>query len=131
MEDHEIESQDSDFVEDTPVDKVWPRKVESYFIELLAEEVKKGSKKTTTLSSSGWKTVKQALKEKFDKEFQEFDSRNCDWLWFYNRESWSSWWTLEDVVQGDILCMIFMWDIWFEMVMVVSFNLYILTILGA
>jgi hypothetical protein len=27
--------------------------------------------------------------------------------------------------------MIFMWDIWFEMVMVVSFNLYILTILGA
>lgn len=48
---------------------VWSSNVESYFITLMEEEVKKGNRRTTTLTKGAWRYIREELKRKFDREY--------------------------------------------------------------
>ncbi|XP_038723795.1 L10-interacting MYB domain-containing protein-like isoform X2 [Tripterygium wilfordii] len=57
-------------------DEVWSKQIENYLIELMVEEVKKGNRTTTTFSKSGWKAIKEGLKAKFDKDYNDVQLKN-------------------------------------------------------
>jgi len=40
---------------------VWPQNVESHFITLMEEEVKKGNRQTTTLTRLAWQHIKEEM----------------------------------------------------------------------
>ncbi|XP_057445119.1 L10-interacting MYB domain-containing protein-like isoform X3 [Lotus japonicus] len=48
---------------------IWPPNIESYFIGLMEEEVKKGNRQTTTLTRDAWRRIKEEMKIQFGKEY--------------------------------------------------------------
>lgn len=48
---------------------IWPQNVESHFIALLGEELKKGNRHTTTLTRVVRKDIMEELKTKFGTEY--------------------------------------------------------------
>ncbi|KAK7251974.1 hypothetical protein RIF29_35615 [Crotalaria pallida] len=55
---------------------IWPATVESYFIGLMEEEVKKGNRQTTTLTKAAWRHIKEELKRSFRKEYTPNQFKN-------------------------------------------------------
>lgn len=55
---------------------VWNDAIESYFIELIEDEVKKGNRPTTTLTKPAWNFVKQKLKERTKKDYNQDQIKN-------------------------------------------------------
>ena len=55
---------------------IWAQNIESHFITLMEEEVKKGNRQTTTLTKSAWKHIREALKAKFGKEYSMEQFKN-------------------------------------------------------
>ncbi|KAI4351057.1 hypothetical protein L6164_005444 [Bauhinia variegata] len=55
---------------------IWPPNVESYFIDLMEEEVRKGNRQTTTLTKAAWRHINIELKRKFGKEYTPVQFKN-------------------------------------------------------
>ncbi|CAN0837476.1 hypothetical protein LINGRAHAP2_LOCUS1817 [Linum grandiflorum] len=70
-----LQNNDGDCVE---IDgkNVWPKVVEQYLIGFMVEEVKKENRTTTTFCKTGWKNIKQRLKDKFTKEWDDNQLKN-------------------------------------------------------
>ncbi|KAL2933926.1 L10-interacting MYB domain-containing protein [Bienertia sinuspersici] len=78
----EIKSEDEVVeIESTGGIGVWTEAIESYFIGLIEDEVKKGNRPTTTLTKPAWKFIKQKLKEKSGKDYSQDQVKNkCNQL---------------------------------------------------
>ncbi|XP_057440266.1 uncharacterized protein LOC130732176 [Lotus japonicus] len=48
---------------------IWPPNIESYFIGLMEEEVKKGNRQSTTLTRDAWRRIREEMKIQFGKEY--------------------------------------------------------------
>ncbi|KAL2927674.1 L10-interacting MYB domain-containing protein [Bienertia sinuspersici] len=73
----EIKSEDEVVeIESTRGIGVWTEAIESYFIGLIEDEVKKGNIPTTTLTKPAWKFIKQKLKEKSGKDCSQDQVKN-------------------------------------------------------
>ncbi|KAL2900379.1 L10-interacting MYB domain-containing protein [Bienertia sinuspersici] len=68
----EIKSEDEVVeIESTGGVGVWNECIETYFIGLIEDEVKKGNRPTTTLTKPAWKFIRQKLKEKTKKDYSQ------------------------------------------------------------
>ena len=63
----EVDVDDDEVLEVDEAGGVWPKPMESFFICLMEEEVKKGNRQTTTFSKNAWKTIKEELKKNLKK----------------------------------------------------------------
>ncbi|KAL6532314.1 hypothetical protein OROGR_014284 [Orobanche gracilis] len=59
-----------------PKKDIWPQNIESCFIGLMDEEVKKGNRQTTTLTRDAWRRIKEELKTQFGKEYTNDQFKN-------------------------------------------------------
>ncbi|KAL2939251.1 L10-interacting MYB domain-containing protein, partial [Bienertia sinuspersici] len=55
---------------------VWNECIETYFIGLIEDEVKKGNRPTTTLIKPSWKFIRQKLKEMTKKDYSQDQVKN-------------------------------------------------------
>ncbi|CAN1730183.1 hypothetical protein LINPERHAP1_LOCUS861 [Linum perenne] len=51
--------------------EVWPEAVESFLLDTMIEAKNNGYRVKTTFSKTGWLKIKNALKDKFNKDYKE------------------------------------------------------------
>ncbi|KAL2896631.1 L10-interacting MYB domain-containing protein [Bienertia sinuspersici] len=106
----EIKSEDEVVeIESTGGVGVWNECIETYFIGLIEDEVKKGNRPTTTLTKPAWKFIRQKLKEKTKKDYSQ-DQLSADdvvWTKLYEKHKSAKTFRKKGCKHYDKLCTIF------------------------